>query len=90
MCRTLPGGCCKPYAQAVPLVFAIDTDTCIGCGLCENLCAAKAVNYHDKERGTSINVGSIILSPGSKGFDTSIWDTGNIPIWLPAKTLKEF
>ena len=59
------------YAQAVPLVFAIDTDTCIGCGKCETKCLAQAIKFDDKERETTINVGSIILSLGSKGFNPS-------------------
>ncbi len=59
------------YAQAVPLAFAIDTDACVGCGLCENTCMAKAVRYDDKERETEVTVGSLILSPGTKGFDPS-------------------
>ncbi len=59
------------YAQAVPLAFAIDTDTCVGCGLCENMCIAKAIEYDDKERESQIKVGSVILSAGSRGFDPS-------------------
>ena len=59
------------YAQAVPLAYAIDTNACIGCGLCENTCLAKAVKYEDKEEETQINVGSLILSPGTQGFDPS-------------------
>jgi len=59
------------YAQAVPLAFAIDTDTCIGCGLCENMCIAKAIHYDDKEHETNLDVGSVILSAGSKGYDPS-------------------
>jgi len=62
------------YAQAVPLAFAIDTDTCIGCGLCENICIAKAINYDDEERESSVTVGSVILSSGSQGFDPSQLD----------------
>jgi heterodisulfide reductase subunit A-like polyferredoxin len=59
------------YAQAVPLAFAIDTETCIGCGLCEKMCLAKAIRYDDKVRNTSVTVGSVILSAGSQGFDPS-------------------
>ena len=59
------------YAQAVPLAFAVDTDTCIGCGRCETKCMAQAIRFDDKERETIISVGSIILSPGSQGFDPS-------------------
>ena len=54
------------YAQAVPLAFAIDTDSCIGCGLCENMCVAKAIEYDDKERESTVKVGSVILSAGSR------------------------
>jgi len=59
------------YAQAVPLAYAIDKDACVGCGLCENVCMAKAVRYDDVERETEVTVGSVILSPGTKGFDPS-------------------
>ncbi len=62
------------YAQAVPLAFAIDTDTCIGCGLCENMCIAKAIDYDDQERTTQVAAGSVILSAGSRGFDPSSLD----------------
>jgi heterodisulfide reductase subunit A-like polyferredoxin len=59
------------YPQAVPLAFAIDTETCIGCGLCEKMCLAKAIRYDDRERKTTVTVGSVILSAGSRGFDPS-------------------
>jgi len=59
------------YAQAVPLAFTIDTDTCIGCGKCETKCLAQAIRFDDKKRKTTRHVGSIILSPGSQGFDPS-------------------
>jgi len=59
------------YAQAVPLAFAIDTETCIGCGLCEKMCLAKAIRYDDSKRNTTLTVGSVILSAGSRGFDPS-------------------
>jgi heterodisulfide reductase subunit A-like polyferredoxin len=70
------------YAQAVPLAFAIDTDTCIGCGLCENMCIAKAIEYDDKQRETKVRVGSVILSAGSQGYDPSgldFWGYGKYP-----------
>ena len=62
------------YAQAVPLAYAIDYDACIGCGLCENMCIAKAIQYDDKERETTVKVGSVILSTGSQGYDPSDLD----------------
>ncbi len=59
------------YAQAVPKVFAIDREQCIGCGLCERVCLAKAVNYDDRERTETIEVGTVILSPGYEVFDAA-------------------
>jgi heterodisulfide reductase subunit A2 len=59
------------YPQAVPLAFGIDPETCIGCGLCEMMCMAKAINYVEKERKSELSVGTVILSPGSRGFDPS-------------------
>ena len=60
------------YAQAVPLAYAIDPETCVGCGLCENMCLAKAISYEDEEKEDRIRVGSLILSPGTKGYDPSV------------------
>jgi heterodisulfide reductase subunit A len=59
------------YPQAVPKVFAVDREQCIGCGLCERVCLAKAVNYGDRERNETIEVGTIILSPGYEVFDAA-------------------
>ncbi|RJR41399.1 MAG: CoB--CoM heterodisulfide reductase iron-sulfur subunit A family protein [Desulfobacteraceae bacterium] len=59
------------YAQAVPLAYAIDTEACVGCGLCEKVCLAKAIRYDDAEKETEVEVGSLILSPGTKGYDPS-------------------
>ena len=39
--------------------------------LCENMCIAKAIKYDDKEHKTTVTVGSVILSPGSQGYDPS-------------------
>ncbi|NIS70366.1 MAG: FAD-dependent oxidoreductase [Proteobacteria bacterium] len=60
------------YPQAVPKVFAVDREQCIGCGLCERVCLAKAVNYGDRERMETVEVGSIILSPGYEVFEAAM------------------
>jgi len=78
------------YAQAVPLVFSIDADTCIGCGKCETKCLAQAIKFDDKERETTINVGSIILSLGSKGFDPSDFDYLGYREYANVVTSQEF
>ena len=78
------------YPQAVPLAFAIDTDTCIGCGLCDNMCIAKAIQYDDKERKTTVKVGSVILSSGSRGYDPSGLDVLGYGRFANVVTSEEF
>jgi heterodisulfide reductase subunit A len=60
------------YLQAVPLVYSIDTEICIGCGICKEECKAGAVVYDEEERKITIDVGSIILSPGFDEFDPTV------------------
>ena len=76
-----------PYAQAVPLKYAIDKDECIylekgKCKACEKFCSAGAVNFEDKERQMTLDVGSIILAPGFHPFDPTVYETygyGRLP-----------
>ncbi len=56
------------YPQAVPLKYFIDKEMCIGCGICEGECPAGAVVYDQKEEVRTIEVGSVILSPGFDEF----------------------
>jgi len=63
------------YAQAVPLAYAIDRDVCIGCGLCEKVCLAKAVCYDDQPRQTEVEVGAVVLATGNEVFDAAALDT---------------
>ena len=60
------------YPQAVPLVFRIDRSRCIGCGVCEGECRAKAVRYDEREQELTLSVGAVILSPGFDEFDPSV------------------
>ena len=60
------------YPQAIPKVYLIDRNVCIGCGLCERVCLAKAVNYEELPTQEKIEVGSIILAPGYEVFDARL------------------
>ena len=65
-----------PYAQAVPLKYAIDSDNCIyftkgKCKACQKFCKMDAINFEDKEKRKTLNVGSIILATGFRPFDPS-------------------
>ncbi len=71
------------YAQAVPLKYRIDPETCIyiqkggKCGACKKLCPTGAVDFDQKETTQTLNVGSVVLAPGFKPFDPSGFDTYN-------------
>lgn len=65
------------YPQAVPNKPAIDRDYCVhlkndACGICEEVCEAKAIDYEQKDEKVELNVGAIVLSPGYEIFDPSI------------------
>jgi heterodisulfide reductase subunit A len=64
------------YAQAVPLKYAIDKETCIffqkgKCRACEKLCPTGAIAFDEKEEELNLNVGAVILAPGFKAYDPS-------------------
>ena len=67
------------YGQAVPLKYAIDPEHCIyltrgKCRACEKFCPTGAINFDDKEEHVKIDVGSVILAPGFKPFDSKVYD----------------
>jgi heterodisulfide reductase subunit A len=67
------------YAQAVPLKYAIDSDTCIffqkgKCKACEKVCPAGAINFEDQPKQMSINVGAVIMAPGCDVYDPATYD----------------
>jgi heterodisulfide reductase subunit A len=68
-----------PYAQAVPLKYAIDADHCIyfkkgKCRACEKFCPSQAINFNDREKSVDLTVGSIILAPGFAAYDPGSLD----------------
>jgi heterodisulfide reductase subunit A len=67
------------YAQAVPLKYCIDGDTCIyiqkgKCGACKKFCPTGAVDFDQKDQTETLNVGSVVLAPGFTPFDPSKFD----------------
>jgi heterodisulfide reductase subunit A len=68
------------YAQAVPLKYTIDADTCIyflkgKCKACEKFCPTGAINFEDQKKDITLNVGAVVLSAGSQAFDPAVYDT---------------
>jgi heterodisulfide reductase subunit A len=78
------------YPQAVPLVYSIDADRCIGCGICAEECKAKAVDYDQKERVLEIKVGSIIVSPGFDEFNARLKTEYGYGVYKNVVTSIEF
>ena len=76
------------YAQAVPLKYQIDADSCIrfkkagACGFCEKVCPADAINFDDTEKMHNLNVGALVMAPGFEPFDpatAAVWGYGRYP-----------
>ena len=62
------------YPQAIPNKPSIDQTACIrlnydGCGICEEVCQAKAIDYDQQDQTVELNVGAVVLAPGYEIFD---------------------
>ncbi|HXZ28794.1 MAG TPA: FAD-dependent oxidoreductase [Terriglobales bacterium] len=65
------------YAQAVPNKAVIDPEHCIhtrfgACGICQEVCEAKAIDYEQKEERVELNVGAVVLTPGYELVDARL------------------
>lgn len=93
------------YAQAVPLKYQIDGDSCLRinamrkgkeklpCGFCEQVCDAGAINYNDTEKNHEINVGAVVLAPGFESHnpkDSEVWGYGVYPNVITAMQLERY
>jgi heterodisulfide reductase subunit A len=59
----------KPFPQAVPMVYTIEKGMCIGCGECQKVCMAGAIDFKPSEEETrELNVGAIVLATGFEKF----------------------
>ena len=78
------------YPQAVPAKYTIDKDNCLGCGVCEKVCLAGAIKYKDNNKLEEINVGAIILAPGSVQFDARVYSRFGYGVFKNVVTSLEF
>ena len=83
------------YPQAVPLKYLIEKEHCIyfekgKCKACEKFCPANAINFDQKEKELTIDVGAIILAPGFQPYDPAINDTYQYGRFLNVVTSLEF
>ncbi|MGD0056278.1 MAG: FAD-dependent oxidoreductase [Methanomassiliicoccales archaeon] len=63
-----------PFAQAVPLKYAIDPERCLfltkgRCGICKRVCPAGAVDFEMSESVEEIEVGAVIVATGYDQLD---------------------
>jgi heterodisulfide reductase subunit A len=52
------------FPQAVPSVYTIDINNCVGCGACARNCEAEAINFLDRSQEVAYEVSSIIVATG--------------------------
>ena len=63
-----------PFAQAVPALYLIDENYCIGlgentCARCKDVCGPDAINFNDKPEEVELDVGTIIVATGMDVYD---------------------
>jgi len=58
-----------PFPQAVPLIYTIDKNYCIECGICEKVCAPEAIDFDQKPKELELEVGTIIITTGYDPYD---------------------
>jgi heterodisulfide reductase subunit A len=63
-----------PFAQAVPALYLIDENSCIGlgentCARCKDVCGPDAINFNAKPEEVELDVGTIIVATGMDVYD---------------------
>jgi heterodisulfide reductase subunit A len=59
----------KPHSQAVPDIVVKDSEHCIECGLCYDICGREAIRKEDAPKESEIKAASIIIACGYEIFD---------------------
>jgi heterodisulfide reductase subunit A len=62
------------FEQAVPKIPTIDREACVhlntgACGVCADLCVAKAIDFEQNDEEVELEVGSIIVATGFQALD---------------------
>jgi len=65
------------YPQMVPNRPSIDPQSCVHlqhgvCGVCQEVCGVKAINFDDADRHVELEVGAVVLAPGYELFDARL------------------
>jgi heterodisulfide reductase subunit A len=84
-----------PYPQAVPNKATIDERYCVHmlkdeCGVCKEFCEADAIDFEQKEKKVSLDVGAVVLSPGFDIFDAKIKEEYGYGLYPNVVTSIEF
>ncbi|MHA1935465.1 MAG: FAD-dependent oxidoreductase, partial [Candidatus Thorarchaeota archaeon] len=66
-------GDCLPHCfpQNTPLVYTIDSENCIKCGMCVKFCEREAIDLDMTDEEIVIPVGAIVLATGYELFDVA-------------------
>jgi len=83
------------YPQAVPRVPVIDEASCVqlnsgACGTCATVCGVGAIHYDHVETETTVNIGSVIFSPGFEVFDAKLRGEFGYGLYRNVMTSIEF
>jgi len=65
------------YVQAIPSSYYIDPRACLRinyetCNLCAQTCTAQAIDFSQKPRELSLDIGAVVLAPGFGRIDQSV------------------
>jgi heterodisulfide reductase subunit A len=68
-----------PFAQAVPSVYIIDMENCLGyqpiaCGKCKEACERNAIDFDQVPEDLHLDVGTVIVATGVDVYDPTILD----------------
>lgn len=83
------------YVQAIPSSYYIDPKACLRinyetCNLCAQTCTAQAIDFNQKPRELSLDIGAVVLAPGFGRIDQSVLEKYGYGRFLNVVTSMEF